>query len=607
MLMVTYGEIRRLAGETGAGWVVDPGPADDVEVVVPSGLGPVPVEAFPMPGVEPADLAKLAERHPAAHPMLQARRTATGLPAGAVDWRDRWGHAWVTQVRDQGPCDAGLAFAFTAVIEGMVRIEHCVWCVRSEGDPHDGLGLRCADPGSVQDYGTWISRNGICDPACWPYTTTNAAYRPTPDRPGRTVLAPQGTWFGLIPADQKRWLDAYGPALALFPVYPDFAAYSSGVYRHTGGGPLLGSQALAIVGYDDGQGCWIARNSWGTSWGEGGYIRIGYGVLGFEQNGMYCLINPEPDPWTMRRTHNGGLLARGGPVRHTDFQLLAPAADHRMRLWTCDNETTPYRSWTSGPAFGAGDLAYVPTLTATTYRRDLECVHTTRSDRLRHWYHDPAAKVWRDGGAFGPTDAAGVPGFLQSNVGAPGDLEVVVRLGRSGQLQHWRRPAGGAWQVAATFAQHVKYSGASLVLTNIGTYGTLDVVCVLDTGRMEHWRRGDAPGGWQPLHVFAADVHGSPVMIENQSVTATATTVGDFHLCVPSRGTVQHWCLDNQSPTPTWSLRATFGEQVAEVLGLTESSFDFALQAVVLRTDGRFQQYVHQAGSWQAGKVFGPS
>ena len=33
---------------------------------------------------------------------------------------------------------------------------------------------------------------------------------------------------------------------------------------------------MAIVGYDDDAGCWIVKNSWGTDWGEDGWIRISY-------------------------------------------------------------------------------------------------------------------------------------------------------------------------------------------------------------------------------------------------------------------------------------------------------------------------------------------
>jgi C1A family cysteine protease len=59
-------------------------------------------------------------------------------------------------------------------------------------------------------------------------------------------------------------------------VYQDFFSYRSGVYRHVSGG-AAGGHCVEIVGYDDAQGCWICKNSWGANWGEGGFFRIAYG------------------------------------------------------------------------------------------------------------------------------------------------------------------------------------------------------------------------------------------------------------------------------------------------------------------------------------------
>jgi len=52
--------------------------------------------------------------------------------------------------------------------------------------------------------------------------------------------------------------------------------------------------AVLAVGYNANQNYWIVKNSWGTSWGESGYIRIamigdGPGRCGIQQ--VNCVPN----------------------------------------------------------------------------------------------------------------------------------------------------------------------------------------------------------------------------------------------------------------------------------------------------------------------------
>ena len=68
-----------------------------------------------------------------------------------------------------------------------------------------------------------------------------------------------------------------GPLLGGMAVFNDFFAYTSGVYQKTAGSPLAGYHCICVVGYDDTQQCWILKNSWGTGWGEAGFVKIRYG------------------------------------------------------------------------------------------------------------------------------------------------------------------------------------------------------------------------------------------------------------------------------------------------------------------------------------------
>ena len=92
----------------------------------------------------------------------------------SVDWRNRFGWPWITSVRDQGGCESCWAFGTTALYEAMVRIEQCVWCLRSEGDVRDGVGKQCWDPGNIGEATTLVTNYGIADPDCFPYTEASA-------------------------------------------------------------------------------------------------------------------------------------------------------------------------------------------------------------------------------------------------------------------------------------------------------------------------------------------------------------------------------------------------------------------------------------------------
>ena len=72
-----------------------------------------------------------------------------------------------------------------------------------------------------------------------------------------------------------------------------FRGYSGGILRSTDGCPTEIDHAILAVGYgsENGVEYYIVKNSWGTSWGEDGYIRMevadGLGTCGINQNVAY--------------------------------------------------------------------------------------------------------------------------------------------------------------------------------------------------------------------------------------------------------------------------------------------------------------------------------
>ena len=59
--------------------------------------------------------------------------------------------------------------------------------------------------------------------------------------------------------------------------------FSGGVFDDILCLPILLNHAVSAVGYNEEGNYWIVRNSWSTSWGEDGYIRM---VMGKNMCGL---------------------------------------------------------------------------------------------------------------------------------------------------------------------------------------------------------------------------------------------------------------------------------------------------------------------------------
>jgi C1A family cysteine protease len=201
--------------------------------------------------------------------------TAFSAPPPSVDWRNKGGN-WTTSVKDQQSCGSCVSFATLGTLEARLNIAcnnanmdvdlseaHLFYC---------GCG-NCCDPGwNFAPALDFCKNTGVGLESAFPYTPG--------DQPCKAGVAPYvkiTNWTSVLPiVDRKNILATKGPMVAGMAVFQDFMSYTSGVYRHVSG-VLKGYHAISVVGYDDGQKCWICKNSWNTTWGESGFFRIGYG------------------------------------------------------------------------------------------------------------------------------------------------------------------------------------------------------------------------------------------------------------------------------------------------------------------------------------------
>ncbi|MGD8450708.1 MAG: C1 family peptidase [Phycisphaerae bacterium] len=208
-----------------------------------------------------------------------------GLPA-AYDWRNEGG---MTAIRDQGSCGSCWAFATVAPLESAILIRDGVtvdlseqWLVSCNND-----GYGCTDGGwFAHDYHQW--KTDDCDgtgavlEADFPYVASNAPCSCPYNHPYEIA-----NWAYVGPTtdvaaidDIKAAILEYGPVSVAVYVDTAFQNYSGGVYNSCPDPVPAPNHAVVLVGWDDTQGTsgvWILRNSWGTSWGDAGYMYIEYG------------------------------------------------------------------------------------------------------------------------------------------------------------------------------------------------------------------------------------------------------------------------------------------------------------------------------------------
>lgn len=106
---------------------------------------------------------------------------------------------------------------------------------------------------------------------------------------------PQGEAYSELISAIKQAIIEHGLIYAGVHTSLDFVLfYTGGIYR----GNCKNDQAsidhaVAIVGWDEGNQCWIVKNSWGTSWGNGGYFKIGWESCGISLCPAYLTYGHE--------------------------------------------------------------------------------------------------------------------------------------------------------------------------------------------------------------------------------------------------------------------------------------------------------------------------
>ncbi|MGQ0738841.1 MAG: C1 family peptidase [Bacteroidota bacterium] len=97
-------------------------------------------------------------------------------------------------------------------------------------------------------------------------------------------------------ADIKEAMCKYGPIAASVQVTSLFQNYAGGVFNEfpSNYASPSSNHAIVLVGWDDDKGAWLMKNSWGTDWGEDGYMWIKYGTNNIGRRAAWIIAKKAP-------------------------------------------------------------------------------------------------------------------------------------------------------------------------------------------------------------------------------------------------------------------------------------------------------------------------
>jgi len=212
-------------------------------------------------------------------------RKVLALPGVAVpdtyDWKTT---GKITPVKDQGQCGSCWAFSVTENIESVWLIakslttadfqplapQQIVDCDGSDG------GCNGGDPPTAYEY--VISAGGMEPEKDYPYKAEDETCRFKKNEVTVSITGWKYITKSKDEAAMKEAVATVAPLSICVDAEP-WQSYSGGIMTARQCGNQL-DHCVQISGYDTSASTpyWSVRNSWGSDWGENGYIRLQYGA-----------------------------------------------------------------------------------------------------------------------------------------------------------------------------------------------------------------------------------------------------------------------------------------------------------------------------------------
>lgn len=200
----------------------------------------------------------------------QAWSGGSGSVPDSLDWRTK---NVVTPVKDQGQCGSCWAFAAAEVLESAYALKTGDLPVLSPQELVDCESTSVGCSGGYPDHALeYTVQHGLELEKDYPYTARDGTCH------SKDTQYKLSACFEVPPDDEKILQQAVAVAPVIVLIEADqrvFQLYQSGIISAKSCGQSI-DHAVQLVGYgeENGKDYWLVRNSWGSSWGEDGYVKL---------------------------------------------------------------------------------------------------------------------------------------------------------------------------------------------------------------------------------------------------------------------------------------------------------------------------------------------
>jgi len=205
---------------------------------------------------------------------------------GQVDWRSKGA---VTAVKNQGSCGSCWSFSTAGGLEGVYKRKTGQLISFSEQQGVDCIttSYGCDGGSHYGAYGYYLT-NKIERESDYPYEAKDSICRQKSTK-GVFTLGSRHHITNKSVSSLKNAIAHTPTSVSVDASNSPFRNYSTGVVTSSACGTST-NHAILAVGY--GSNYYIVKNSWGKSWGDAGYIRIGFqdgtvGICGIQTHPSY--------------------------------------------------------------------------------------------------------------------------------------------------------------------------------------------------------------------------------------------------------------------------------------------------------------------------------